>query len=52
MNKVQQNRYNSLYQQHLSALKRQGKSNTGMRGTDDLMTYNKNIVEKLISQFC
>jgi integrase/recombinase XerD len=26
MNKVQQKRYNSLYQKHLSALKRQGKS--------------------------
>ncbi len=32
MNKVQQKRYNSLYQQHLSALKRQGKSKATIDG--------------------
>jgi site-specific recombinase XerD len=32
MNKVQQKRYNSLYQKHLSALKRQGKSEATIDG--------------------
>jgi len=32
MNKAQQKRYDSLYQQHLSALKRQGKSKATIDG--------------------